>query len=91
VSAYEEELERCRIECLAAQARERRRVDGMSLEGVLHEMRADRQQRQAQRQEAARRALGSPPTGSFARGTAGLPGPRNARFVSGFRNAKFRP
>ncbi len=80
------------LECLAARERERRRVDNMSLELVLHEGKLARQQRQAERQEAARRRWGAPePGSSFGRGTAGLPGPRHAFFVSAFRNTSFRP
>jgi hypothetical protein len=91
MSAYEEELERCRIECLAARERERRRVDNMSTEGVVHEHRAARMERQARGQEAVRRAWGAPPTGSsFSNGSAGLSSPRFGRHVTSYRNSRFR-
>jgi hypothetical protein len=92
MSAFDEAVAAARWECLAQRDRERRRVDNMSTELVIHEMRAAGLEQRAHRQEAARRRLGAPePGGSFAKGTAGLPGPRHAFFVSSFRNASFRP
>jgi hypothetical protein len=79
MSSYAEQCEAARMECLLAQARERRRVEGMSIEGVLHEMRADRLERRNLKSEAWR-ALWSAPTNSFENGSAGRPGPRNVTF-----------
>jgi hypothetical protein len=90
VSAYSDACEAARLECLISQAVARQREQGKSLEQSIHETLAASQQRRSARSEAARAAWSAPSGTSFSNGTAGLPGPRNGRFVSSFRNTSYR-
>jgi hypothetical protein len=75
---FDEELELCRLEGLAAQARARAACPPLS--ALLDEFRRRHAEELAERREAVRLLLGAPPEGGLSRATPGPSSLRNVRF-----------